>query len=153
MFNSLKEFFTSGLPQPGNSREKRARSVELSAAVLMLEISLADSSMDKEEYRYIEQAIQRHFQLDKDEADALIELARDEVDHATSLYEFTRLINDKLAPEEKVGIVEMLWRVAHADAVIDKYEEYFIRKIADLLYVSHTDYIKAKHKAAQAVGG
>ena len=152
MFDSLKEFFASALPHTGNGRERHAKSVELSAAVLMLEVSLADSGIDRDEYRYIEQAIQRHFQLDKEEADALIELARDEVDHATSLYEFTRLINDKLSPEEKIRIIEMLWRVAHADAVIDKYEEYFIRKIADLLYVSHTDYIKAKHKAAQAVG-
>jgi len=50
--------------------------------------------------------------------------------------------------EDRVRIVELLWKVAFADAVLDKYEEYFVRKIADLLYVSHKDYIQAKHKAA-----
>ena len=44
-------------------------------------------------------------------------------------------------------IIEYLWRVAYADAYIHKYEEYYIRKIADLLHVSHSDYIKTKLKA------
>ena len=29
---------------------------------------------------------------------------------------------------------------------IDKYEDYTIRKIADLIYVKHSDFIKAKHE-------
>ncbi len=68
-----------------------------------------------------------------------------------SLYEFTRLLNEQLSREERIRIVEMLWRVAFVDSVIDKYEEYYIRKIADLLYVSHRDYIKAKHRVSEQI--
>lgn len=149
MFKSLKDFLSSSLPGAGNGSAKPEKTVELSAAVLMLEISLADSDLAEEERRLIERAIQQHFSLDQEDTGTLIELAQQEVDHAVSLYEFTRLINDTLAPREKIRIVELLWRVANADAVIDKYEEYFIRKIADLLYVSHKDYIKAKHRAVE----
>jgi uncharacterized tellurite resistance protein B-like protein len=153
MIKSLKEFLSSRLPVSGSETGQPEKTVELSAAVLMLEISLADSDLAEEERRLIESAIQRHFRLDAEETKALMELAQQEVDHAVSLYEFTRLINDTLAPGEKIRIIELLWRVANADAVIDKYEEYFIRKIADLLYVSHKDYIKAKHRAVENGAG
>lgn len=153
MFKSLKEFLLTSLSTAGDGSTGQKISIELSAAVLMLEVSLADSNLDDEEYRLIEQAIQQHFRLGKEETDTLIAAAREEVDHATSLYAFTSHINETLSPEEKCRIIELLWRVAHADTVIDKYEEYYIRKIADLLYVSHMDYIKAKHRAAENVIG
>lgn len=153
MIKSLKDFLALKLPDSGNGPAEPEKTVELSAAVLMLEISLADSDIADEERRLIEKTIQQQFNLDKEEALTLIELAQQEVDHAVSLYEFTRLINDSLAPAEKIRIIEILWRVANADAVIDKYEEYFIRKIADLLYVSHKDYIKAKHRAVDEDSG
>lgn len=152
MFETLKEFLSSGLPGNDNERRRPEKTVELSAAVLMLEISLADSDFAEEERILIERAIKQHFRLDPEEAHTLIELAQQEVDHAVSLYEFTRLINDSLSAPEKARIIELLWRVANADAIIDKYEEYFIRKIADLLYVPHIEYIKAKHRAVDNGG-
>jgi uncharacterized tellurite resistance protein B-like protein len=151
MFTSLKEFLAANLPG-GSEGDNHERSIELCAAVLMLEISLADSQLHEDELRVIEQAIQRNFHLGTDEVDTLLELARKEVDHAVSIHDFTRLIKDSLDMTEKIRLVEMLWRVANADGVIDKYEEYFIRKIADLLYVPHKDYIKAKLRAAEQGG-
>lgn len=147
MLNSIKEFFD----QLGNgtvTTGEREHTLELCAAVLMLEIALADSGMDADERSVIEQAIRQHFHLDDAEITALLDHAEAEVDHAISLHDFTRVVNNTLSPEEKVTIVELLWQVATADNVINKYEEYFIRKIADLLYVSHRDYIRAKHRAS-----
>ncbi|NNE36695.1 MAG: TerB family tellurite resistance protein, partial [Gammaproteobacteria bacterium] len=122
-------------------------------AVLMLEIALADSGIDEHELKVIENTMSLHFHLNQDEIKEIIETARTEVDHAISLHDFTRTVNEELNAEEKVTVIELLWRVAVADNVIDKYEEYFIRKIADLLYVSHANYIKAKHQAAKTLDG
>jgi uncharacterized tellurite resistance protein B-like protein len=41
-------------------------------------------------------------------------------------------------------LVENMWRVAFSDQKLDKYEEALIRKVADLIYVSHQDFIKTK---------
>ena len=90
-----------------------------------------------------------HFHLEPDEIEKLLTIAKDEVDRAISLHEFTKNVNEALDPEEKVTVIELLWQVAVADKVIDKYEEYFIRKIADLLYVPHKAYIRAKHRALE----
>ena len=52
-----------------------------------------------------------------------------------------------MSMEERVQLVEQLWRIAYADGVIDKYEEAAIRKASELLYVPHSDFIRAKFAA------
>ena len=151
MIGNLKEFFDKHfVSSPSLTEETAEKTIEFAAAVLMFEISRADSSIDTEEREVIDKALVEHFNLSQSEANELLTLAEKEVDHSISLSEFTRAINDSLDAEDKVKIVELLWRVALADAVLDKYEEYFIRKIADLLYVSHKDYIRTKLKVTEA---
>jgi uncharacterized tellurite resistance protein B-like protein len=152
MLKALSDLFRQHL-QSDAGRLDEEHTLELCAAILMLEIALADSAgVARKEYAVIEAAVRRHFHLDETEAAALIAMARRQVDQAVSLHEFTRVINDTLSRKEKTVIIELLWKVAAADTVIDKYEEYFIRKIADLLYISHKDYIRAKHLAADMRG-
>ena len=150
MITSLKEFFQSRvLVKEPTSDDQQNKSVEYAAAILMLEISRADSNIDDQERKVIEDALTTHFHLSAEEAGQIRNLAEAEVDHLLSLQEFTRLLTDNLSMQDRVKIVELLWRVAFADAVVDKYEEYFVRKIADLLYISHKDYIRAKHLASE----
>ena len=148
MLRNLKEFFESHIVSTTVDDDTPEKTIEFAAAVLMFEISRADSTIDPEERKVIDAALVNHFHLSQMEAEELLALAEREVDDSVSLYEFTRSINDKLSNKDRVKIVELLWQVAFADAVLDKYEEYFIRKIADLLYVSHKDYIRAKHRAS-----
>ncbi len=152
MLLSIKEYFSSRLSDERESDpDKRDNEIKIAMAALMIEIGLADSHIQKEERQLIEQTIQNTFNLKEEETRQLIAIAENEVDHSVSLHEFTCLLNEKLSREERNRIVEMLWRVAFVDNVLDKYEEYYIRKIADLLYVSHKDFIKAKHKASVEV--
>lgn len=147
MLNSITGFFNQYLGQNTDHTPDKVHTLELCAAVLMTEIAQADTNIDEDETTVIEQAISYHFHLDEVETKALIAHAQTEVNDATSLHAFTKIVNDSLNAEEKTTIIELLWKVAVADNVIDKYEEYFIRKISDLLYVPHSDYIKAKHRA------
>lgn len=150
MFKTFKDFFQTHTGF-GDAQENSSTvsSVELAAAVLMVEISMADSVLQQEERLVIEKALKENFNVPEDKALTLIELAEKEVDHAISLYDFTSFLNDAMTNEERARIVELLWQVAFADAVLDKYEEYYVRKIADLLYVPHRDFIKAKLRASE----
>ena len=74
----------------------------------------------------------------------LLRDASDEVDQDTSLFDFTRVINDHYSASQKLELIESMWRVAYADGRLDKYEESLIRQVAELTYVSHSDYIRAK---------
>ncbi len=68
------------------------------------------------------------------------------VDKAVSLHEFTHRLNRELPEEDKLAIVEMLWRVSHADGRIDKHEEQLIQRIAGLLHISDRDRVRLKLK-------
>ena len=147
MIESIQAYFDKLLNKNIDDESHKSTSIELATAVLMIEISLADDHIDKEERRVIKELLLDTFSLNSEEIAELISLAEKEVDHAVSLYEFTRLLNDSFDACQKTEIINNLWRVAYADSVVDKYEEYYIRKVADLLYVPHSDYIKAKHEA------
>ena len=94
-------------------------------------------------------ALSEIFELDRSEVQTLLEAAETRVDEATSLYEFTRVINDSFEHEEKVRIVEMLWRVAYSDGELEKHEGHLVRKVADLLHLRHREYIGAKLRAQE----
>ena len=78
--------------------------------------------------------------------DVFKETIKEKSEDAISLHEFTDLINKEWDREKKIKLLQALWDVANADNQIDKYEEYYIRKIKDLLYLSDNDFIKAKLK-------
>lgn len=80
----------------------------------------------------------------QDELAELINLAKNETNHATSLHQFTQLINQYCTTEEKFNLMKAMWEMAYADGNLDKYEDYIVRKVADLIYVPHTEFIRAK---------
>jgi uncharacterized tellurite resistance protein B-like protein len=146
MIKNLKSYLDNVFQESSDENIPHKNKIELATAVLMIEISLADEITGDEEYKTIKKILLEKFDLDETKIDTLISLAEDEVDHTISLHEFAETINNELSAIEKTNIIENLWRVAYADAYIHKYEEYYIRKIADLLHVSHSDYIKTKLK-------
>ncbi|MCS5550303.1 MAG: TerB family tellurite resistance protein [Gammaproteobacteria bacterium] len=146
MIKNLKSYLNNFFQESPDKNIPHKNKIELATAVLMIEISLADENTGDEEYKTIKKILLEKSDLDETKIDTLISLAEDEVDHTVSLHEFAETINNELSAVEKTNIIENLWRVAYADAYIHKYEEYYIRKIADLLHVSHSDYIKTKLK-------
>jgi uncharacterized tellurite resistance protein B-like protein len=145
MLASLKNFLREQFAlaeQPDHVQEKH--SLELATAVLAIEIARADEAVADEERHHIAEMVSSHFRLTGEEARKIVELADEHTEQAVSLYDFTRTLNDTLNYEERIEIIRLLWEVAWSDSRIHKYEEYYIRKIADLLYVSHGDYIRTK---------
>ena len=118
---------------------------------LLLETSMADEILDESELMALKNTLQKDFQINEDEIDELIDLAKENVEDSTSLYEFTRDINDNFDAAERVKLIESMWKIAYADGNIDKYEEHIIRKVSNLIYVAHSDFIKAKLSAKEQI--
>tara|TARA_R110002050_G_scaffold11640_1_gene39085 strand:+ start:301 stop:753 length:453 start_codon:yes stop_codon:yes gene_type:complete len=144
MIDQIKQFFSTRIDEPDG---EPVHQKQLAAAALMVEIMVIDRTLNEEEQKIIRQLLENQFSLSHEEIETLVRLAHSEVNDATSLFQFTRLINDHFAVHEKRELVENLWRVAFADNQLDKHEEALIRRISELLYVSHTDFIQAKHRA------
>ena len=116
---------------------------------LMLETSMADDLLDESEIKTLKATLINDFKLEGTEIDELIEISKKNVDDSTSLYDFTRDINDNFESEERIKLIESMWKIAYADGNIDKFEEHIIRKVSNLIYVSHSDFIKAKISAKE----
>ena len=106
-----------------------------------------DSTVTAAETASVARALQSRFGLDAVQVDTLMALAAEEARLATDYFQFTSLINKNFSAGQKVQVVEYLWQVAYADGQLDAHEQHFMRKIADLLYVSHADYVAAKQRA------
>lgn len=155
MFKRIKDLFEDRVLAARRSADPAtvAHGHRLATAALMMEISRADEEVSPEERRRIVQLVQETFALDGAETAELVALAEAEADEAVSLHQFTSLVNEHFAPEDKESVVELLWRVAYADGVLDPYEEHLIRRIADLIHASHASFIRAKHRVLEERGG
>lgn len=123
------------------------RRFELAAAALMLEVMRADFQQTYDERQVALQLLRDTFALSDAELQQLEANATEEVDASTCLHGFVQTINDTADFDDKVQLVESLWRVAYADGDLDKYEEHLIRRIADLIYLPHDAFIRAKLSA------
>lgn len=119
-------------------------------AVLMLEVAQSDFEETEEETSSLLAALAKYIGEDSHISQDLLASARDDKANSAGLYEFTRLACNEMSMSERCSLIEQLWDIAYADGVIDKYEEAAIRKVSELLYVSHSDFIKAKLAAAKA---
>lgn len=142
MLAQIKQFFSEQLAPAAQQDPEQA--TQLAAAVLMIELSRADFQKKPEEQAAIEAALNKKFSLESSQLAHLIELAEQEAREATSTYQFTRLINDHYSPEQKYKLVKVLWEIAFADGDISKYEDHLIRKVAELIYLPHSEFIRAK---------
>ena len=127
----------------------REHELQLATAVLLVEVSRADFAEDEIELDAVAVLLRSHLGIRKHEAERLVADARGQADHAASLQAFTRQLHEELGTADKLKIVEMLWRVALADKTLDKHEDHLIRKVAGLLYVSHSDLLKIRNRVAE----
>lgn len=132
----------------GPAEEAPAMDLNLAVAVLLVEMARADFQLDPREERTIAGQLGDAFGLDAAASRALLERARDTARDSVSMHEFTRALHEGMDYAQKLKVVEMLWRVALADQRLDKYEDYLIGKLGELLYVSRGDVIRLRHKVS-----
>jgi uncharacterized tellurite resistance protein B-like protein len=147
MLKGIRDFFERNIRSADGARQPHApeRALQLATASLLIEVSRADFHIDAKERHAIIEAVQQMFSLKPQETREIVELAESEMDNATSLYEFTRLVNEHFDYPHKLKIIEMMWRVSYADQGKHKYEEHVIRKVSDLIYVSHSDFVRLRN--------
>lgn len=133
----------------GAAAEAPARpdEIALAAATLLAEIARVDHDVKEADLVAAREALQELFALPQEKAHALLDLASRSENRPTSYHGLVSVLNRNLSRQDKVRLIEHMWRVAHVDREIDMYEDHLVRKISDLLYLSHTDFIHAKHRA------
>lgn len=148
MVHAIREFFerhikSSGAAPSGGKHDP----LHVATAALLIEMMRMDGAVTDDERRRVTRVLETKFGLPEENTAELLQLAEQQACEATDYYQFTSLIKHRLDAVEKERLVEHLWAIAYADGELNRYEEHLVRKIADLLYVSHESFIAAKRRA------
>ncbi|GAB58904.1 TerB family tellurite resistance protein [Rheinheimera nanhaiensis] len=144
LFKTLLDKVNDGLSMPAAAPNTYGlNDAELASVALMLMVAHADFSSSEDEQQLALAYVKREFALSDSAALAVVQLADKQAADATSLHQFTRGLK-QLSYNERLSLLDNLWQQAYADGVLDPNEEAMLRKIADLLFIRHSDYIQAK---------
>ena len=146
MIRRIQKFFSDNIQsRVSNDSQSDEQALRLATAALLIEVTRADFHVEQSERRAVVSAVQELFGLSREETDELVSMAEEEVDGSVSLYQFTQLVDREFSQQQKAQVIEMMWRVAFADLDKDMHEEYLVRKVADLLHVPHSTFIRTRH--------
>lgn len=144
MIAALQSLLKKHFPGEDDLAAAREATLQAAAAALLMEVASADDHIGEDEREAIRRIVGETFDLSADQAAEISRDAEQRSGTVTSLYPFTRLLTRECSMEERIEIVYRLWEVAFADGHLDAHEEHLIRKIASLLYVPHSQFIRGK---------
>ena len=135
MFSKLKSIFDKKIEEENEQFD----TVQIAISTLMIQTAVYDGVFDEQEKSEILELIKKYFNFNEDQKLSLFKIAMKVNDDSNDMQQFTRVLNDHLSEEEKLKIIEMLWKIIISDGRIDDYENALIRKISGLLYISDRD--------------
>ena len=123
--------------------ESKDSSIQKSICSLMIEVAYADDQLDESELKAMANSLGK-LAIEEEEIQEIVDATLAKSKESISFYEHTRILNDQLDYDQKKEVLNSVWAIAFADGEMDKHEEHLIRRIADLLYLNHKDFINAK---------
>ena len=144
MINKIKDLITKFGKEEEIQEESNLTLLNNSCAALLVEIAFADKDFDETEKASLKQSLIETYAIDESDIEEIIRDAEETVSESTSLYGYTSIVNTEFQYGDKLKLLRNLWKIAYADGYLDKYEEHLLRKISDLIHISHSDYINIK---------
>jgi uncharacterized tellurite resistance protein B-like protein len=132
------------LTQSGHAATMSQDELGMAAVVLLVEVMMADHQIEEREKQQLLSSTMALLQTSREQSEELINHAVHQHDELVSLFDMTRVINLHFDQDKKFELIAHMWRIAYSDRQWDKYEEHLIRKVSDLLYISHKDFIRAR---------
>ncbi|MFO7604660.1 MAG: TerB family tellurite resistance protein [Gammaproteobacteria bacterium] len=145
MLSSLKDWFEARFLVPDEEASSEAM-LQQAAAVLLCEIMHADHEVTSAEQAVILESMQSFLGMSPEAARDLYAEVEALMQDALPLQQFTALLNNHYEPEQKQALLTWLWRVVYADGRMDAHEEHLVRRVADLLYIRHADYVRIRNQ-------
>ena len=148
MLNRLVDFL-AGHSAP-SAKDNDENELQLAVAALLIEAARMDSDFDATERAAIESLLATKFKLTGDALKPIIEEAQRRVEYSAQYFPFTNAICRSMSIEQRTEIIEMLWRVAYSDGVLDPHEDMLLRQIAGLIHVPDRERGLARQRALAA---
>jgi uncharacterized tellurite resistance protein B-like protein len=147
MRDILKRFFGKGTGLNSTAvGQKTPHDILVAVCALFVEMARLDETFTPAEMETILSILKEKYGLSQEHAEALITEAERELQQSIDLWQFSNLINENYSNEEKIEIIEILWRIVYIDGKMDRYEHYLMKKLKNLLRLSQKQLIDAKLK-------
>ncbi|QUM80774.1 TerB family tellurite resistance protein [Moritella sp. 5] len=143
MFKTLQSLFKQFTNETASIGSANTREFELSMAALLCEVASADNVISEKEKNAKSHQLAVLLDINIERANELLTLAQGNSDESVSIYEFTSKLRN-IDYAQRYVLTEAMWHVAYADGILDPYEEALIRQVSELIYITHSDFIKAK---------
>lgn len=153
MFDLIRKIIEKKETPNSTAQVDGAEKTRIAACVLLLEAAHIDDECTDEELEHVVETLQSHFTITQETAAELIELAHTHRKNSVDLWEFTNHMNQQYSREEKIDVLEAVWRIIHLDGQLEKHEDHFAHKLANLLRLTQKDLIDAKLKARNQLNG
>ena len=149
MFEQIVKFFSA--PDMSRSQDP-AGETRLAIAALLVEAAKSDGIYLDGERHVIAGLLRRIFQLDEAVAAGLVGDAEKALERSVQLFRFTQQIVERIPPDQRVAIIELLWETVYADRVLTADEDSLVRQVAGLLYVTDRDRGAARLRVLKRLG-
>jgi uncharacterized tellurite resistance protein B-like protein len=147
MIDRLNKFFKkSKETDPVNHKKDGPHDIRIATCALFLEMANIDNEFSDSERESIISILKKEYYLSDEYVTNLIGATEKELKKSIDLWQFTNLINQNYPKDEKISIIEMVWKIVYADGALDKHEDYLVHKLAKLLRLNHKQLIDAKLK-------
>jgi uncharacterized tellurite resistance protein B-like protein len=147
MIKRLKRVFAS-VPAQSSDSEKadNPHDIRVATCALFLEMANIDGEFSGDERDNVMNILAKEYDLSEEDAAELTRSAEDERRGKIDLWQYTNMINRNYSDEEKIRIVELLWKIVYSDGRLDAHEDYLVHKLTKLLRLNHDQLIDAKLK-------
>jgi len=152
MLAKLKSLLKDSIGQPeAETEEQLQEQLQLASSILLLEVARTDHEIEEVEVERIKLLVKDKFNLSAEATQALMDEADDTINDIIDFHQFTSLLNQHFDLDQKCRLVQYMWEIALADGNLDAYEDQFIRKVADLMYLRHSELLSARERAKKAM--
>ncbi|MEI4197599.1 tellurite resistance TerB family protein [Roseovarius sp. E0-M6] len=145
MFARLVDALTSPEPEPLSDTDAR-----LALGALLVRVARTDGDYDATESHRIGRILATRYDLSEPEADSLKTDAEALEAEAPDTVRFTRAIKDAVPYDDRIAVIEALWKVVLADGVRDDEENALLRLVASLLGINDRDSHIARKRVEDA---
>tara|TARA_A100001388_G_scaffold217295_1_gene167828 strand:- start:110 stop:532 length:423 start_codon:yes stop_codon:yes gene_type:complete len=116
-----------------NSEKSDTNEESINIACLLIHAAKIDENYTSEEKELIKKTVKKLYP-DLENLDAVISKAEQKENDSNHIQEFTKDVKS-LSMENKIIIIETLWRIILSDGKSDIYENNLMRRLAGLLYL------------------
>jgi uncharacterized tellurite resistance protein B-like protein len=148
MLDQIKKVLGAG---SGEKKEESddVQDVNIALCVLLLEAAHVDGECSDEEKEHVILTLTTKYGVPREEIDEFLASGDRKRKDSVDLFQFTRYMNNNFTRQEKIEVMEAVWRIIHIDGRLEGHEDHFAHKLANLLRLTHKDLIDAKIKARQ----